>query len=88
MQQRIVQIPVTRRVPVLLVIISPLRARQQRLLKDTWVPRLIECSDAELLVCVLLDDTKGVVVCVEGRHENQGYVDLVGGVKVLDLADC
>jgi hypothetical protein len=88
MQQCVVQIPMTRRIPVLLVIVSPLRARQQCLLVDTWVSRLIEGRDAELLVGVFLDDAKGVFVCVEGRHKDQGNVDLVGGIEVLDLTDC
>lgn len=68
-----------------LVIISTLGAGKQALLEDPGVPRLIECRDAKLLICVLLNNTQGVLMGVEGRHENEGNIDPVARVKVLYL---
>ena len=87
MEQRIVQVTVTRRIPILLVIIGGLWTGEQGLLEDARVPRLIEGGDAKLLVGVLLDDAKRVLVCVERRHQNERDVNTLGGVEVLDLAD-
>ena len=87
MQKGIVKISVARWVPVLLIIIGPLRARQQSLLQDTWVSRLVEGRDSELLVGVFLDDTQGILMGIERGHEDEGYIDLVSRVEVLDLAD-
>ena len=70
----------TGRVPVLFVIICRLRRWEKRLLVDTWVPRLVECSDSELLICVLLDDAKCVLVCVERSHQNERDIDTVRSV--------
>ena len=39
------------------------------------------------MALVLLDDGLGVLVGVEGVHEDEGDVDVVGAVEVLDLAD-
>lgn len=47
------------------VVVGTLGTGKEGLLVDTWVARLIESSDAELLICVFLDDTKGVFVSVE-----------------------
>jgi hypothetical protein len=65
MQQRIVQVTVTRRVPIHLIIVCPLWAGQEGLLVDPRVPRLVECCDAQLLVCVFLDNAQRIVVSVE-----------------------
>ena len=46
---------------------------------------MVEGGDAKLLVRVLLDDAKGVIMCVEGGHEDERDVDPVGSVQVLDL---
>jgi hypothetical protein len=86
-QQRVVQISVTRWVPRLLVIISSLGAREQRFLVDSRIPRLIEGGDTQLLVGVFLDDTESVFVRVEGRHEDKGHVNTAGGVEMLNLAN-
>lgn len=77
----------TRGVPVLLVIVGRLGARQQRLLVDTRISRLVESRNAKLLVGVFFDDTEGVFVRVEGRHENKGHVNLVGCVEMFDLTN-
>lgn len=87
MQQGVVKISVTRRVPVLLVIVGTMGAREECLLEDSRVPRLVEGGDAKLLVGILLDDSERILVGVERSHENEGNIDLVGGVQMLDLTD-
>ena len=47
---------------------------------------MIEGGDAELLICILLDDAQGILVCVEGCHKDQRNVDFVGGIEMLNLA--
>lgn len=70
----------TGRVPVLLVIISRLGAREEGFLVDTGIPRLVEGGDTKLLVGILLDDPESVLVCVEGSHQDEGHIHPVGGV--------
>ena len=86
-EKGIVEITVTRGIPVALVVVSAFRARKEGLLVDTGVTRLVERGNADLLVGVLLDDAEGVVVGVERGHENEGHVDSAGSVEVLDLSD-
>jgi hypothetical protein len=86
-QKSIVQVTVTRGVPVLLVVISSFRAREQGLLVNSGISRLVEGRDAKLLVGILFDDAEGVFVGIEGGHENQGNIDPTSGVEVLNLAD-
>jgi hypothetical protein len=86
MKQCIVQVTVTGRIPVFLVVIGTVGAREQSLLEDARVTRLIEGGDSELLVGVLLDDAERVLVCVKGCHEDEWDINALGGVKVLDLA--
>jgi len=86
MKQRIVQVAVTRRVPVLLVIVSGLWTGEQGLLEDARITRLIEGSDSELLIGVFLDDAKRVLMRIERGHEDERDVDSLSGVEVLDLA--
>ena len=83
----IVQITVTGRVPALLVVISTFRAREESFLEDPWITRLVESGDTELLVCVLFDDTKSIIVCVEGSHEDERDINATCGVEVFDLTD-
>ena len=87
MMDSIVKIAVTGRVPVLLVVIGTFWARKKSFLVDTRIARLIESGDANLLVGVLLDDTEGIVMGIEGRHEDEGDIDTMGSVEVLDLTD-
>lgn len=39
----------------------------------------------DAVVCVLLQDLLGVLVRVEGIHEDQGHVGVVGFVQVLQV---
>ena len=71
---------------MLLVIVRALGAREESLLEDTGVAALVERGDAQLLVRVLLDDAQGIVMSVEGRHEEERDIDAVAGVEVLNLA--
>jgi len=86
-EKGVVQVTVTRRIPVLLVVIGTLRAGEKGLLEDTGVAGLVEGGDADLLVGVFFDDAEGVLVRVEGSHEDEGDIDTVGGVEVLDLTN-
>ena len=54
---------------------------------DARVTGLIKGRNAELLVRVFPDDAERVLVRVEGGHEDEGDVDAVGGVEVLDLTN-
>ncbi|SRR5258707_4716378 len=85
--QRIVQVTMTRRIPVFLVIVSVVWTGEQGLLEDARIPRLIEGGDSKLLICVLLDNPKCILMRIERGHENERDVDALGSVKVLDLAD-
>lgn len=85
MEQGVVQVTVSGGVPVLLVGAGARRTRKESLLEDTGVARLVEGGNAKLLVRVLLDDAESVLVGVERCHEDEGDVDAVSGVEVLDL---
>jgi len=86
-QEGVVQVTVTRGVPVLLVVIGLLWAGEEGLLVDPGIPRLVESRDAELLVGILLDNAESIFVGVERGHKNQRHIDAASGVEVLDLAD-
>jgi len=87
MQQRIVQVTVARRIPALFVFVSRFWTGEQGLLEDARIPRLIEGGDPELLVCVLLYDSKCVLMRIKRGHEDERDIDTLGSVEVLDLAD-
>lgn len=69
--------------PVLLVVACGLRAGKETLLEDTGVTALIESDNSQLLVGIFLDDANGVLVGVEGSHENQWHINAVLRVQVL-----
>jgi len=52
--QGVVEISMTRGVPVLLVVIGTMGAWEESLLEDSWISGLVEGSDAKLLVGILL----------------------------------
>lgn len=87
MQQGVVEISVAGWVPVLLIVVSTMRAREKSLLKDSWIPGLVEGGDTKLLVRILLDDSDGILVGVERSHEDEGNVHLVSGVQMFDLTN-
>lgn len=87
MHEGVVEISVTRRVPVGLVIIGTFGAGKKRLFVNTGVARLVKGSDAELLVSIFLDDAESILMSIEGGHENEGHVDPVGGIEMLNLPD-
>ena len=84
--ERLEHVTVTGRVPVLQGSVEALGGGQQRVLDDTGVAGLVEGDDVDVVALVLLDDGLGVLVGVEGVHENKGNVDVEGAVEVLDLA--
>lgn len=61
--------------------------RQQRVLVDSGVSGLVEGENVHVVALVLLDDGSGIVVGVERVHQEEGNVDVVCAVEVLDLAD-
>jgi len=86
-EEGIVEITVTRGVPVLLVVIGTLWTGKEGVFEDTGITGLIEGGDAELLVCIFFDDAKGVLMGIEGGHEDERDIDAVSGVEMLDLTD-
>jgi len=87
MVKGIVKITVTGGVPEPLVVVGAFWAREKGLLVDTGVARLVEGGDANLLIGVFFDDTEGIVMGIEGSHEDERDIDTVGGVEMLDLTD-
>jgi len=85
MAQGVVQVTVTRGIPVLLVIVSGLWTGEQGLFVDAWVPRLIKGDDLDLLIGILLNDTERVFMGIERGHKDKRNVDTLGGVAVLEL---
>ena len=67
------------------VIICRMWAREEGLLEDTGITRLVEGCDAQLLVGVLLNDAKSIVVGIKRSHEDEGYVHAMGRIEMLDL---
>jgi hypothetical protein len=48
---------------------------------------LVEGQNIDVVALVLLDDILGVVVGVEGVHQNKRNIDIIRAVEVLDLPD-
>ena len=74
-------------VPLVLITRSCRWCGKKTLLQDTWITRLVEGGDTELLIRVFLDDAQCIVVSIERCHEDQRNVDFVGGVEVFNLTD-
>lgn len=87
MIKSIIDITMSRRIPSLLTIIRRNRHRQQRILIDPRETALIEGDNADTVLTVLLDDLAGFGVGVEGVHQDERDIDLVGFVEELHLAD-
>jgi len=85
--QRLEDVTVAGRVPVGDLRVGALRRREEGVLEHTGVLGLVEGQDVDVVTLVLLDDVCGVLVGVERVHQNEGDVDIVGAVEVLDLAD-
>jgi hypothetical protein len=84
--QRLENITVTRRIPLVdrgLVVFGD---GEERVLVNSWVSGLVEGKDVDVVSLVLLDNGGGVVICVERVHEDERDVDVVGAVKILDLS--
>ena len=85
--KRLEDVTVAGRIPILQGRVEALGGGQERVLDDTGVAGLVESDDVDVVALVLLNDGLGVLVGVEGVHEDEGDVDVEGAVKVLDLAD-
>jgi hypothetical protein len=93
----------TRRIPVLLVVVHASGARKQCLLENSRIPRLIESGDPKLLVCIFLDYAKPnssldcvsakrnqysrVLMSIETCHKNQRHVDTMSRIEMLNLSN-
>lgn len=67
--------------------VEALGSWKERVAKDTRIARLVERKNINVVPLVLLDDGLRVFIGVEGVHENKRDIDIVGAVKVLDLAN-
>jgi len=85
--ERLENVTVTGRVPVGDLRVGRLGGGEERVLEDTGVSGLVEGHDIDVVTLVLLDDVGGVGVGVERVHQDEGNVDAVGAVEVLDLSD-
>lgn len=85
--QRLENVTVSGRVPLVDGGVEALGDRQQRVLVDSGVSGLVEGTDVDVVALVLLDDGGSVVVGVERVHQEERNVDSVCSVQVLDLAD-
>lgn len=59
------------------------RGREERLLVDARVARLVERDELDVVVRVLLDDASSVLIRVERVHEDERDVHLVRRVEML-----
>jgi len=75
------------RVPVGLLALGRGGAGEERLLVHSRVSRLLEGEDVDVVVLVLLDNSRRVLVGVERVHEDERHVDVVLGVEVLGLVN-
>ena len=60
---------------------------EERVLVDSGVSGLVEGEDVDVVALILLDDGSGIVVGVEGVHEEERDVDVISAVEVLNLAN-
>jgi hypothetical protein len=84
--QRLENITVARGVPLVDGRVVVLRDGQERVLVDSGVSGLVEGKDVDVVALVLLDDGSSVVICVERVHKDEGNVNVVCAVEVLDLS--
>jgi len=85
--ERLKDVTVSGRVPVGDLRVGVLGSGEEGVLKNTGELGLVEGEDVDVVALVFLDDVGGVLVGVEGVHQDEGHVDIVGAVEVLDLAD-
>jgi hypothetical protein len=85
--QRLENVTVSGGVPLGDGRVEGLGDRQQRVLVDSGVSGLVEGENVHVVALVLLDDGSGIIVGVERVHQEEGNVDVVCAVEVLDLAD-
>lgn len=61
------------------------RRRRRTRKRRSSSPALVEGVYLDAVVCVLLQDLLGVLVRIEGIHEDQGHVGVVRFVQVLPV---
>jgi len=85
--QRLENVTVAGRVPVMDLRVDRLGDGQERVLEDSGIPGLVECENVHIVALVLLDDGGSIIIRVERVHEDDGHVGAICAVQVLDLAD-
>lgn len=80
----LVQVTVTRRVPLLDGRAGRTRDGKKRFLVDTGMAALVEGGDADVVGSVLLNDATGLLVGIERVHEDEGHVHVMLLVEVLE----
>jgi len=85
--QRFEDISVSGRVPIGDRRFEGFWCRQERILQDSWISRLVEGQNVDIVALVFLDDILSIIICVEGVHENEWYVHIICSVKVLNLSN-
>lgn len=63
-----------------------MRYREQRILEDSRISRLVERQDVDVVTFIFLDDILGVLVGIERVHEDERHVHIVGAVEIFDLS--
>lgn len=84
--QGLENVTVSGRVPILEGRVEALGGGEERVLDDAGVARLVESDDVDVVALVLLDNGLGVLIGVEGVHEDERHVDVEATVEVLNLA--
>ena len=85
-RQSVENVSVSWRVPVGLFALGGSGTWEERLLVNTWVSRLLKGENVDVVVLVLLDDSRSVLVGVERVHKDEGDVDVVFRVEVLGFS--
>jgi len=85
--ERLEDVTVSGRIPVVDRRVKVSGHGKKGVLVNSWVARLVEREDVNVVTFVLLDDGSSVIVGIERVHQDEGHVRVVCPVEVLDLAD-
>jgi hypothetical protein len=85
--KRFKDISMSGRIPIRDRRVEGLWCWEQRILENSWVAGLVEGQDVDVVALVFLDDVLGIIVSVEGVHENEWDVDIICAVEVFDLSN-
>ena len=85
--ERLEDVTVSRRVPVVERRVERLGHGKKRVFEDSGIARLVEGEDIDVMTLILLDNSGSVLIRVERVHEDDGHIGAIATVKVLDLTD-